>query len=123
MNLSVDPELLWLTGGVLALLVLATVIGLSIKGRGVNEELRATIDNVNARVRAWWVMCAVFAIALLTGKIGSVVLFGLTSFLALREFITLTPTKRGDHRSLFWVFFIITPIQYVLVARGGMGCS
>ena len=35
--------------------------------------------------------------------------------LALREFITLTPTRLGDHRTLFWVFFLFTPLQYVLV--------
>ncbi|MGZ4986161.1 MAG: phosphatidate cytidylyltransferase, partial [Chthoniobacterales bacterium] len=36
---------------------------------------------------------------------------------ALREFITLTPSKRGDHRALFWAFFIILPLQYILIAR------
>ncbi len=46
------------------------------------------------------------------------VLFGLISFWALREFITLTPTRLGDHRTLFWVFFLFTPLQYVLVGMG-----
>ena len=44
------------------------------------------------------------------------VLCGLVSFWALREFITLTPTRKGDHRALFWVFFLFTPLHYVLVA-------
>ena len=48
-------------------------------------------------------------------------MFGLTSFLALREFITITPTKRHDHRALFWAFFIILPYQYWLVAAGWYG--
>jgi phosphatidate cytidylyltransferase len=39
----------------------------------------------------------------------------MTSFLALREFITLTPTRRGDHRALFWIFFVFTPLQYLLL--------
>jgi len=34
----------------------------------------------------------------------------------LREYITLVPTRRGDHRTLFWTFFIITPLQYYLIA-------
>jgi phosphatidate cytidylyltransferase len=50
-------------------------------------------------------------------------LFGLMSFLALREFITLTPTKPADHRSLFWAFFIITPLQYVTLASGWYGMT
>ena len=48
----------------------------------------------------------------------TVMLFGLISFWALREFITLTPTRLGDHRTLFWVFFVFTPLQYVLVGHG-----
>ena len=37
------------------------------------------------------------------------------SFLALREFITLAHTRRSDHRSLILAFFIVLPLQYVLV--------
>src|SRR5207253_9058879 len=48
----------------------------------------------------------------------SVVLFGLISFWALREFITMTPTRRGDHRTLFWTFVVFTPLQYILVGFG-----
>jgi phosphatidate cytidylyltransferase len=46
------------------------------------------------------------------------VLFGLVSFWALREFITMTPTRRGDHRALFWTFFLFTPLQYFFVGLG-----
>lgn len=60
-------------------------------------------------------MTAVFGLALATGGIGSVALFGFTSFMALREFITLTPTRYGDHRALFWAFFIVIPLQYILL--------
>jgi phosphatidate cytidylyltransferase len=61
-------------------------------------------------------MCAVFGGALAIGRLAPVIMFALTSFLALREFITLTPTRRGDHRSLFWAFFIILPLQYWTLA-------
>jgi phosphatidate cytidylyltransferase len=37
------------------------------------------------------------------------------SFLALREYVTLLPTRRADHRTLFWAFFIFTPLQYFLI--------
>jgi phosphatidate cytidylyltransferase len=45
----------------------------------------------------------------------TVILFGFVSFWALREFITMTPTRLGDHRTLFWVFVGFIPLQYVLV--------
>src|SRR5207253_10970275 len=82
------------------------------------EESTGTIQNLNARIKAWWMMVAVFALAMLSGGLGSVILFGLTSFLALREFITLTPTKSGDHRTLFWAFFVITPLHYYTLWTG-----
>ena len=65
-------------------------------------------------MRAWWIICSLLAVAFFSHGL-TVVLFGLMSFWALREFITLTPTRLGDHRALFWVFFFFTPLQYVLV--------
>jgi phosphatidate cytidylyltransferase len=76
---------------------------------------QAVIANLNARTRAWWVMVIVVGLSLSIGSLGTVVLFGVVSFLALREFITLAPTRQGDHRTLFWAFFIFTPLQYYLV--------
>jgi phosphatidate cytidylyltransferase len=110
----IDRETLWLLGGVLALLVVASLVSARLRGRA--PQASATLDNLRSRIKAWWVMAIVFALALLGGRVGAAVLFGLISFWALREFITLTPTRPGDHRALFWAFFIITPLQYVLVA-------
>ncbi|NOS68412.1 MAG: phosphatidate cytidylyltransferase [Verrucomicrobia bacterium] len=121
MKLKFDNEIFWLVGGVLALLLIATVIGQWLRLRVKSEGGQKTIVNLNARTKAWWFMVAVFMAAMATGGIGSVILFGLMSFLALREFITLTPTRIGDHRTLFWVFFLITPLQYYLVATNWYG--
>jgi len=119
--MTLDRELLITFGGVLGLLVVSSIAGAILARTVKSESGRATIANMNARIRAWWLMAAVFALSLATGGIGSVVLFGLLSFFALREFITLTPTRRADHMTLFWVFFVITPLQYVLVGIGWYG--
>lgn len=121
MNTKFDTETLWLVGGVTALLAIATVLGQLMRMHMGGEQGSKTIDNLNARIKAWWLMVAIFGFAMVTGGIGSVILFGITSFLGLREFITLTPTKPGDHRTLFWVFFVITPLQYWLVATDWYG--
>ncbi len=113
-----------LVGLVLALLAGATTVGQLLKRQpdiGVNP---AMVETFNLRVRAWWLMCTVLAATFLLGDASfgaTMVLFGLISFWALREFITLTPTRLADHRTLFWVFFIFTPLQYVLVGMGLYG--
>ena len=113
---NLDPQLVWVFAGVLGLLAVSTLIGLVLRATIRKPEAQATISNLNARIAAWWVMCVIFALTLLVGPIGSLVLFGLMSFLALREFVTLLPTRRADHRTLFWSFFIFTPLQYFLIA-------
>jgi phosphatidate cytidylyltransferase len=67
-------------------------------------------------LRTSWVMVAVFWIAWAAGTTFAQILFALISFFALREFITLSPTRRGDHRSLVLAFFVVLPIQFWLVA-------
>ena len=116
-----DPQTRWLFGGVLALLVIASITGRILKRTLRGEAAQKMVANLNARINAWWVMCAVFAVALAAGKIASVVMFALISFLALREFITITPTSRHDHRALFWAFFVVLPYQYWLVAANWYG--
>ena len=63
-----------------------------------------------------WFMVVVFWVAWAAGEGVATVLFAAISFFALREFITLSPTRRGDHRSLVLAFFVVLPLQYVLVA-------
>jgi phosphatidate cytidylyltransferase len=106
-----DSELAWLFAGIAAALVVATALGQVLRRIAPSP----TVSNLNARVAAWWVMCAAFLAATLAGDVGAIVLFALVSFLALREFVTLTPTSRADHSVLVWSFFVVTPVQYVLV--------
>jgi len=80
-----DRELLWLLAGIGATLVVATIIGQALKLVAGSEAARDTVANVNARILAWWVMSAAFLVATVTGGVGSLVLFALVSFLALRE--------------------------------------
>src|SRR5437588_849870 len=119
--MTVDPDLLLLLEVLVGVLVLATGIGWVLGRRATTESGIATVANLNSRIRAWWVMWAMFGFAVVVGRIGSVIFFGLASVLALREFLTIVPTRPGDHRALWWTFFVITPLQYVLVATNSYG--
>ncbi|MFD2236540.1 phosphatidate cytidylyltransferase [Aureimonas populi] len=110
-----DPTLLPLFAGLVAILSLATLTGRLLRGRARTPEARATVDNLNARIRAWWLMVAIFALAFTFGKTVTLVLFALTSFYCLREFISLTPTRPADHRALAFAFYVFLPLQYVLI--------
>ena len=108
----------WLVAVVIIVLIAASIIGQTLKRQPESVVSPALLRTFNQRVRAWWMMFAILAAGLLLGPTCTTVLFGLVSFWALREFITMTPTRRGDHRTLFWVFFVFTPIQYLLVGVG-----
>lgn len=113
-----DLRTLFLIGTVLVLLGAAETVVRILSRRPESGIDAAILEMFRLRVHAWWILFAVLAAAFLLGHWSTVVLFGLISFWALREFITLTPTRPGDHRTLFWVFFLITPLQFLLVGLG-----
>ena len=118
--LNPTDKFYWSIGGVAALLLVASVIGWTLQGRlrrqqNPSEKSQKLVANLVSRVNAWWVMIAVFAVAFLAGKIGTIILFTFISYFALREFITLTPTRPGDHRTLFLAFFLLIPLHYYLI--------
>ena len=115
-----DSQTLMLFGGIGAILVLASLIGLILKLR-TRGSPNAVIDNLNARINAWWAMSLLLGLAFLGGRTGVVVLFGFCSFAALREFVTLTNTARADHRALAVAFFVVLPVQYLLVWHAWYG--
>jgi phosphatidate cytidylyltransferase len=108
-------ELLTLFGGTFAVLVVASLASWLLKRYVARDEARVAIDSFIERVQWWWVMVIVLGLAFTLGKAGVVTLFGFVSFLALREFVSLTYTRRSDHWALAAVFFFFLPLQYVLV--------
>ncbi|HJY79290.1 MAG TPA: phosphatidate cytidylyltransferase [Burkholderiales bacterium] len=114
--MSPREKFYWLIGGIVVLLAVGSLAGHLLVRRVTTDSARAVVDNLVSRMRAWWVMVAIFAFAYLAGKIATVVLFALVSFFALREFLSLTPTRSGDHRALSVAFFVLIPVQYYLIA-------
>ena len=97
-------------------LTIVTVVAFS---RSLRERSDLDLDaheRFKRDLRAVWIGAVLFWISWVAGGIVSTLLFTLISFIALREFVTLTLTRRGDHRSLLLAFFIVLPLQYVIVA-------
>ena len=105
----------------LLLLASATAFILSIRDHGDDahaERWRRELKDVDGILRTSWFMVLVFWVGWVAGDWVALTLFALVSLFALREFLTLSPTRLGDHRSLVLAFFVVLPVQYWLVGAG-----
>ncbi len=116
-QLTADQQvaLLFVTLFGLLIVVSGVVALLALRERAVLQA--EGFEQFQRELRAVWVGAVLFWAAWVLGPVGATLLFGVVSFLALREFVTLVQTRRGDHRSLLLAFFAVLPMQYVLVAN------
>ena len=115
-ELTVSQQIGLLFVALFGLLAVVTVVAFSRTLRDRSDEDLAKHAQFKRDLRAVWAGSLLFWVAWVAGGIVSTLLFGVVSFLALREFVTLTHTRRGDHRSLLLAFFVVLPLQYVIVA-------
>ncbi|WP_425257825.1 phosphatidate cytidylyltransferase [Rubrivivax sp. RP6-9] len=116
--LSVDQQVALLFVLLFGLLLLATAAAIFLVLRWAQAGDAEDSDRavrLKRELRAVWVGAMVFWLAWISGPVGATLAFAVISFLALREFITLAHTRRSDHRSLILAFFIVLPLQYLLV--------
>lgn len=99
-------------------IVFGCILGLLVVATGVDWVLRkrtgAKPNELTRRIRSWWVMAAIFALALVVDRRISLLFFAALSFVALKEYLSLIPTRRTDRRILFWIYLSI-PFQYLWI--------
>jgi len=100
----------------LILLVIASIVVRVLAARNAEKDY----TEVYLRIRTWWVMIAIVAVAICISRNATIVLMALISFLALKEFLSLIPTRRADRRVLLWLYLAI-PIQYYWIATDWFG--
>lgn len=113
--MSSPLEFIWLLAGVLGVLIFASLVASALKRRVGPDRTDPVIENLVARINAWWAMVALLSLAMLFGRAGAVILFAFLSFAAMREFLTLTAKSRADHYALATAFFVVLPAQYYLI--------
>src|SRR5689334_23496537 len=118
---QIPREFFWLFGALVVLLGLASSIAAVLARRPADQKKAASRRNLVERINAWWVMVGILAVAFLCGSTVTLVLFALASFFALREFLTLTPSREGDRLPLSLAFFVVLPLQFVLIGLGRYG--
>ena len=101
---------LYVFAGVMGLLALSTILGALLARLQPDKDFR----ELNARVRSWWLMAVVFMLAILLSRAVSLVFMAFLSFLALKEYFSLIPTRRADRSVLLWAYLAV-PLQYLWV--------
>lgn len=101
---------------IFALLLVATAVN------GLLVWLRPGKDwrELTLRIRTWWIIIVLFSLAILSPNWLALTFFALVSFMALKEFLTLTPSRQTDRMPLLWMFIAI-PINYWLIGINWYG--
>ena len=109
-------NVLWALGGVVLVLVVASVIVALLCVARRDRDY----SELKLRMRSWWWMIGIFFGAILLSPTASVVFLGLVSFLAFKEYLSLIATRRADRRALFWAYLAI-PIHFYWVGIAWYG--
>ncbi|EMN0195788.1 phosphatidate cytidylyltransferase [Citrobacter freundii] len=101
---------------IFALLLIATVVNGLLVWRRPGKDWR----ELTLRIRTWWVIIVLFSLAILSPHWLALTFFALVSFMALKEFLTLAPSRQTDRMPLLWMFIAI-PINYWLIGINWYG--
>jgi phosphatidate cytidylyltransferase len=94
---------------VLALLILGSIAALILPRMQPGKWA-----DLGPRMRSWWVMAVLVGGALLLGWQATAILFAFISFLALKEFLTLAPTRKED-RIVVLLAYLSVFVNYGLI--------
>ncbi len=114
MNLAIEVRVA--IASIFVSLAVASVVSLALKWRHPERDF----TELRERIRTWWVIVGFFSATLFFSPTAAVCFFAFVSFLALKEFLSMTPTRRSDRRVLFYVYLSIIP-QYYFAATSWYG--
>ena len=101
---------------ILGVLILGTLSRFPIRKRLKTDSY----DELKKRTQSWWWMIALLFGAILMGASCTIFFFGFISFLALKEFLSITPVRQEDRKVIFWLYLAI-PFQYYWLHEGWYG--
>ncbi len=101
---------------VLLFLCIGTITRLVLKAKFPQKDY----TELRQRIQSWWWMVAILFFALVFSKTTAIILFALISYLALKEFLSIVPSRPADRRVIFWAYIII-PFQYYWAATSWYG--
>ena len=108
---GIPANVVYATAGVYALLIVASAIVWMLSRRDEAGHYRELKD----RVRSWWWMIGAFTLAMLSSRTVAIVFLAFISYLALKEYLSLIPTRRIDRGVLLFAYLAI-PLQFYWTA-------
>jgi phosphatidate cytidylyltransferase len=107
----------------MALGVTILLVGMTIVTRLASSRMHSgprvdLLDEVWRRIKTWWLIATIFVVGYFGGTVLTLLLMSMLSFYALREFLSLTPTRISDHYTVALAFYLILPLQYVFIGLG-----
>ena len=103
--------MVYATAGVWALLVVASLIVWGLRLRGPADRYEELVR----RTESWWWMIGAFTFAIAVNTTVAIVFLAFVSYLALKEYLSLIPTRRIDRGLLLFAYLAI-PLQYYWAA-------
>jgi len=116
MDLTISQNMQWALVGLYSILIIATLTQSVLQQRNT----QADFSELRQRIHSWWIMVTIFTVAILLSRTVSIIFFAIVSFLALKEYLSIIPTRRADRRVLFWAYLTI-PLQYYWISEEWYG--
>jgi len=113
---DVPPNVGIAMAAVFGLLILASVSRLILAAKNPDKDY----TELRQRIQSWWWIVGSLFVVLAVSRAAAIAFFGLLSFLALKEFLSIVPTRQADRRVIFWAYLAI-PMQYYWVYIGWYG--
>jgi len=107
---------LYVMMGVIVLLLSSTLIQYLLRRHKPENDYK----ELQQRITSWWWMIGLLFVFLSMGQLSGIIFFAIISFLALKEFVSILPTRQADRNVLFWAYLSI-PLQYYWVSIGWYG--
>lgn len=120
-RLGYEDTVLRLFGGIGMVLVLASSVAWLLRRRVAHGQPHAVIDNLVARINAWWIMVGVIGASFLLGPYGVIALFAAISAFGLHEYLRIAERHQADRWSILFAYAIALPLQYMLIGIGWYG--
>lgn len=101
---------------IVSILVLGTLVYLWLSRQHRDRDYL----ELKLRIRSWWWMIGIVFVVLYLPLQYTLFFVGFLSFMALKEFLSIVPTRMTDRRVIFWAYLSI-PFQYYWLSIGWYG--